>query len=180
MFVSGAGRCPVFSFGNFELSILGAKVEKEIDALAARYPHREAILLPALHAVQHEHGHISDDLKKAVAEKVGVPLSRVFEVVTFYSMYFDKPVGKNVINVCVNMTCGLMGGESLCHYLSKKLGVEPGQTTKDARFTLLRTNECLADCDHAPMMQINERYFSSMTKEKVDQVLAEFMKKDSH
>ena len=105
------------------MSVLGSKVEKEIESLAKIYPKREAILLPVLHAVQEEHGFISEEAKKAVSEKVDVPLARVYEVVSFYNLFFDKPIGKHIITVCTNMTCGLMGGEGLCDYLTKKLGV---------------------------------------------------------
>jgi NADH-quinone oxidoreductase subunit E len=155
------------------MSVLGKKVEAEIEHLLKIYPEPAATLLPALHAIQHEHGYITEEAKQAVAEKVGVSLARVYEVVSFYSMFFDKPVGKNLLVVCTNMTCGLMGGESLCKYLSEKLGVKPGETTKDGKFTLIRTAECLADCDHPPMMQVNERYHSSLTREKVDKLLSE-------
>jgi len=153
------------------MSVLGTRVEKEIKELLALYPHKEATLLPVLHAVQEANGYISAEAKQAVAEQVGVSVSRVYELVSFYTMFFDQPVGKNVLTVCCNMTCGLRGGESLCHYLSAKLGIRPGETTQDGKFTLIRTNECLSDCDHPPMMQINERYYSSLDRQKVDEIL---------
>lgn len=155
------------------MAVLSKKVLDEIEHLASVYPARPAILLPVLHAVQHELGYISDEAKVEIAEKVGVPLSRVQEVVTFYTMFHEKPVGKHLLVVCTNMTCGLMGGESLCQYLSEKLDVKPGETTRDGKFTLIRTNECLADCAHPPMMQVNERYHSCLTKEKADRLLEE-------
>ena len=153
------------------MSVIGKKVEMEISRLAAIYPKREAILLPVLHAVQEQLGYISKEAKHEVAEKVGVPLTRVEELVTFYTMFHEKPIGKNEIVVCTNMTCGLMGGEGLCKYLSEKLKIRPGETTPDGQFTLIRTNECLADCDHPPMMQINGRYYGNLNKELVDEIL---------
>jgi len=143
----------------------------EIMRLAGIYPQREAILLPVLHEVQKEHGFISKELKGAVAEKVGVPLTRVEELITFYTMFHEKPVGKFEVVVCTNMTCGLKGGESLCKYLSEKLQVKPGEMTADKKFTLIRTNECLADCDHPPMMQINGKYYGNLNREKVNEIL---------
>lgn len=159
------------------MGVLGKKIEDEIEHLAKQYPSREAILLPVLHAVMEEHGFISEDAKKAVAEKVGVSLARVYEVVTFYTMFSETPQGKHRLTVCVNLTCGLMGGESLCKYLSDRLEIAPGETTQDGRFTLLRTNECLAACDQAPMMQINERYYGKLNRDKVDAIFKELKSK---
>jgi NADH-quinone oxidoreductase subunit E len=153
------------------MGVLGKKFEKEAEKLAALYPQREAIIMPLLHEIQEEFGYISKEAKEEVASLVGVSLSRVHEVVSFYTMYHDKPVGKHVFTVCTNLTCGLRGGQSLCKYLSEKLGIQPGETTSDGKFTLIRTNECLADCDHPPMMQVNERYHSSLNREKIDQLL---------
>jgi len=155
------------------MAIITEKMRAEIEGLAKRYPSREALMLPLLHLIQEEKACISDKAKEEVAELLRVSLARVHEVVSFYSLYSEQPLGQYRLTVCVNMTCGLMGGESLCKYLSERLEIKPGETTSDGRFTLIRTSECLADCDRPPMMQINERYHSGLNREKVDRLIDE-------
>ena len=96
--------------------------------------------------------------------------AHVHEVVTFYTMYFQKPKGRHVVAVCHNLTCHLLGAKGIVEHLKARLGVEPGETTADGRITLL-TVECLCACELAPMLQADDRYEGLLTPEKVDRIL---------
>jgi NADH-quinone oxidoreductase subunit E len=145
-------------------------VRKKIDEIVARYPQKEAAILPLLHVIQQEFGSISPDSEKRVAEILEIKPIRVREVVTFYTMLNREPVGKYHIQVCSNLTCSLLGSEKLIDYLKEKLGIEPGQTTKDKKFTLSLV-ECLGACEQAPSMMVNFDYFGNLDKKKIDKIL---------
>ena len=144
--------------------------QRELDKLLPRYPDRQAVLLPALRLAQEEFGWISDEVVRFVAGKLELPVSLVEAVASFYTMYDKKPVGRHHVQVCQNLSCSLMGAEHIIDHLRRKLGVEPGQTTADEKFTLSRV-ECLGACGTAPVMQINDDYYEDLTAEKVDSIL---------
>jgi NADH-quinone oxidoreductase E subunit len=146
------------------------KVQKKIKEIAARYPQKEAAILPVLHVAQQEFGFISPEEEKQVAGILGVKPIRVREVVTFYSMLNREPVGKYHVQVCSNLSCSLLGAEKLIDYLKQKLGVEPGKTTKDKKFTLSLV-ECLGACEQAPCMMVNFEYYGNLDKKKIDKIL---------
>lgn len=146
------------------------KVRKKIDEIVARYPQKEAAILPLLHIIQQEFGSISPDSEKRVAEILEIKPIRVREVVTFYTMLNREPVGKYHIQVCSNLTCSLLGSEKLIDYLKEKLEIEPGQTTKDKKFTLSLV-ECLGACEQAPSMMVNFDYYGNLDKKKIDKIL---------
>ncbi len=146
------------------------KIKKEVEGIIARYPEKKAALLPVLHVAQREFGYISEDTEKMVAAILGVKPIEVREVITFYTMYNRKPVGKYHIQVCSNLTCSLLGGDSLLEYLQTKLKVEPGGTTEDQKFTL-STVECLGACEEAPCMMVNFDYFGRLDEKKIDKIL---------
>ena len=145
---------------------------KRIKELISRYPNKQAAILPVIHLIQSEKGFISDEEEKLVAELLGIRPVKVREVVTFYSMLSQKPLGKYHIQVCSNLTCSIMGAEKLIDYLSEKLGIKPGETTDDGRFTLT-TVECLGACEQAPNMMVNTDYYGHLDKEKIDKILKE-------
>jgi NADH-quinone oxidoreductase subunit E len=99
-----------------------------------------------------------------------LPPNEVYEVASFYTMLYKKPVGKYVIQVCTNISCLLCNCEEIMAHLEKRLGIRPGETTSDQRFTLMEA-ECLASCGTAPVAQINEDYYESLTPEKMDRIL---------
>ena len=146
------------------------KTKKEIEGIVARYPHKKAALLPGLHVAQREFGYISEEATQMVADLLEIKPIQVKEVVTFYTMYNRQPVGKYHIQICSNLTCSLMGGESLLEYLQEKLNVEAGGTTKDKKFTL-STVECLGACEEAPCMMVNFDYYGHLDKKKIDDIL---------
>lgn len=146
------------------------ETKKKIKETLARYPRKEAAILPLLHAAQQEFGFISADAEKLIAQILGVKPIRVREVVTFYTMLSRKPLGKYHIQVCSNLSCSLSGAEKLIDHLEKKLKVKPGQTTRDKKFSLSLV-ECLGACEMAPCMMVNFDYYGNLDKKKVDRIL---------
>ena len=145
--------------------------DKELEQIVARYPNRQAALIPVLHLCQEQEGWISDEVMQWVAEKLGVSAAHVKGVVTFYTLFNQHPVGKHQVWVCRTLSCALRGADQILHHCEKRLGIHQGETTKDGKVTL-RTAECLASCGTAPMMQVDKTYYESLTTEKVDRILA--------
>jgi len=145
---------------------------KKLDAVLARYPNRMAATLPALHIAQAELGALTPEVQKVVADYLQVSVAHVYGVVTFYTMFHQKPVGKNVLMVCTNVSCMLRGAYDILDHIERKLGVSRGQTTADGSFTIVE-EECLAACANAPMMICGTEYFLDLTPDKVDRALDE-------
>jgi NADH-quinone oxidoreductase subunit E len=143
---------------------------KEFQATVARYPKKEAAMLPVLYLAQREFGHLGPEAIDYVAKLMDQAPARVHGVVSFYTMYNMAPIGRHHIQVCRTLPCALRGAEEVTEFLKKKLGIECGQTTPDGRFTLSEV-ECLASCGTAPMMQVNDDYYENLTAEKIDQIL---------
>jgi len=146
------------------------ETRKKIKEVVARYPRKEAALLPVLHITQKEFGYISAKEEKLVAQVLGIEPIRVRELVTFYTMLNQEPLGKYHIQVCSNLSCSLLGADKLIDYLKEKLGVEPGETTKDKKFTLSLV-ECLGACEQAPCIMINFDYYGDLDEKKIDEIL---------
>jgi NADH-quinone oxidoreductase subunit E len=147
-----------------------------LQRLLERYPTRRAVMLPALHLAMREFPQIDDEVCQAVADVLQVPMVDVKGVATFYSLFPTEPHGKYSLEVCINLSCSLKGARRCLHYLENKLGIKAGETTPDGRFTL-RGMECLAACDKAPMMHINnEVMHTHLTEAKLDQILQELAK----
>ena len=142
----------------------------EVRRLQALYPERQAALLPVLRMAQETFGFVSPEVQAYVAELFEISPAHVHEVVTFYTLFFQRPVGRHVISVCHNLTCSLRGAEDVVAYLEERLGVEAGETTPDGRVTLLRV-ECLCACEAAPMMQVDDRYVGPLDRPGIDRVL---------
>ncbi|MHB1011900.1 MAG: NADH-quinone oxidoreductase subunit NuoE [Desulfobacteria bacterium] len=142
----------------------------EFERLLTRYPDRKAVILPALHLAQKEFGYVSDEAIVYIAGLVGASPSEIEGVATFYTMYNRKPVGKYHVQICRNISCSLLGAEHLIEHVSKKLGVRPGETTPDGKFTLEKV-ECLGSCGTAPVMQVNDEYHENLTVESIDRIL---------
>ena len=143
---------------------------KEFEQIVARYPNRQAAVIPVLHLCQDQEGWISDDVMQWVAEQLHVPAAHVKGVVTFYTLFNQRPVGKHQVWVCRTLSCALRGSEQILHHCEKRLGVHPGETTSDGKVTL-RTAECLASCGTAPMMQVDREYHENLTIAQVDRIL---------
>jgi NADH-quinone oxidoreductase subunit E len=151
---------------------LREKHGQEIDSILARYAQKRSAVLPILYIAQDEYGHLTDEAIREVADIVQVPPTDVFEVVGFYTLFYNRPVGKWVLQVCDDVPCCFLGAEEIVADLENKLGIKADGTTGDGMFTLQRV-KCLADCDYAPVVQANLEYYRNMTPEKVDAMLTE-------
>ena len=145
-------------------------VQKKIEELKGRYPNERALTLPALWAAQEHYGWISGETMKEIAEYLHVPYGHVYGVASFYTMFNKKSVGKYHLQVCTNVSCQLLGARDIAEHLAKKLGIRPGETTPDGKFTLTEV-ECLGSCGTAPVVQVNDDYHENLTIEKLDKLL---------
>ena len=153
---------------------LSAHAREEIDALLTRYPaeQKKSALLGALNIVQHENqGFLTNELMKLVADYLDLAEIEVYEVASFYSMYELKPVARHNVAICSNISCMLMGSQSLIDHVQNKLGIKLGESTADGRIYLKKEEECLAACAGGPMMQGDHVYYENLTPEKVDEIL---------
>ncbi len=156
------------------MSLLTDETRSHIDQWLDKYPRdqRRSALIGALHAAQDQNdGWLSEEIMKAVAEYLEIPPVWVYEAASFYSMFFTKPVGKNKIAICTNISCMLRGAEKVVKYAEGKLGIKLGETTADGQVTLVKEEECVAACTGAPMMIINGHYHENLTEAKIDELL---------
>ncbi len=149
------------------MSRLAPEFEKRATDLMALYPQRRSALLPLLHVLQEQDGHLSNDGMEHVAELVGLMPAEVLSVASFYDMFHTEPVGRYLIGICTNIACMLEGAEELLHHAEQRLAVKHGATTPDGLFTLEEV-ECVAHCDKAPCAQVNYRYFGPLAEESFD------------
>ncbi|RPI29470.1 MAG: NAD(P)H-dependent oxidoreductase subunit E [Acidobacteria bacterium] len=144
---------------------------QEFRDILSRYPERRAALLPTLHLAQEQNGHISTEVEAYVAQIMELPIVDVREVVTFYSLYFRRPMGHHHIRVCMSIACMLGDCEGIRNHLRTRLGVAPGGVTADGKFSWEAIPDCLGACELAPMMQLDGEYYGNLTPEKVDEIL---------
>lgn len=149
---------------------LSADRDRELDEILTRYPTKMAACIPALHLCQAQEGWISEEVITWVAHRLDLPPAHVKGVVTFYTLFNQKPVGKHQVWVCRTLPCALRGADNILHQCEKKLGIHEGETTADGKVTL-KTAECLASCGTAPMIQVDQEYFENLTTEKLDEIL---------
>jgi NADH-quinone oxidoreductase E subunit len=145
-------------------------VKARMREIVARYPSPRSGMLPCLHLAQEAEGYVSPDGVVAVAEAVGVKADEVESVVTFYSMYHQQPIGRQVIKVCTSISCYLRGCDDLLAHLEERLGVARNQTTPDGRYTL-QAVECLAACGMAPALQVNDQFVENVSLSDADSLL---------
>jgi NADH-quinone oxidoreductase subunit E len=142
----------------------------EVRRLQSLYPDKRGALLPVLHMAQDTFGYISLEAEAYVAGLFELSPAHVHEVVTFYTLYFQKPKGRHVVAVCHNLSCHLAGAPKILAHVKRTLGIDVGETTDDGRVTL-QSVECLCACEAAPMMQVDDRYELNLTPDKVDRIL---------
>ena len=152
----------------------------KFDDIVSRYPQgkQKSALLPILHLVQAEYGWVSAPAMDSVADYLHIQDIEVYEVATFYSMYFMRPQGKYMLEVCRTGPCCLVGAEQIMDYIEQKLGVKEGDVTADGLFSW-RGVECLAACGYGPVLQIGPEYtfYENLTNESVDQLLTDLKAK---
>ncbi|MGE5849654.1 MAG: NADH-quinone oxidoreductase subunit NuoE [Candidatus Methylomirabilota bacterium] len=150
--------------------MISDKTRQQCDELVRRYPEKRSALIPMLHAVQAEVGHLSPAVIDWVAGYLGLSSADVMSVASFYDMFNLGPVGRHMIYVCHNLTCSLLGVERLIRHLEDRLGIRMGETTKDGLITVKRM-ECLASCGTAPAIQVDGIFYEQMTPQKLDELL---------
>ena len=149
----------------------------EFEDMKERLPPGEngVLVLPCLKRIQEDRGYVADEDIDGLVEYLGVPRIQIEEVLAFYSMLRRKPIGRFHLQVCHNVSCSMHGAERLIDRLQARLGIAPGQTTPDGRFTLSRV-ECLGSCGTAPVVMVNERYYELQSEPLVDLLLEELGK----
>jgi NADH-quinone oxidoreductase subunit E len=155
-------------------ALLSVTTLETIDHWAAKFPpeQKRSALIQSLMAAQEQNGGWLDrELIEAVAEYLGLPPVWAFEVVSFYSMFHQNPVGRHKVNICTNISCWLNGAEDIVQHIERKLGVKLGETTEDGRITLVVEEECLAACCGAPMMVVDGHYHENLDTDSVDRIL---------
>ncbi|GAA3298333.1 NADH-quinone oxidoreductase subunit NuoE [Streptomyces cinereospinus] len=139
-----------------------ARLERDAREIIARYPDSRSALLPMLHLVQSEEGHVTRTGMRFCADVLGLTTAEVTAVATFYTMYRRKPSGDYQVGVCTNTLCAVMGGDAIFEALQEHLGVGNGETTDDGKVTLEHI-ECNAACDFAPVVMVNWEFFDNQT-----------------
>ena len=155
-------------------ALLNEGTRASIDHWVSKFPpeHKRSALIQALIAAQDQNGGwVSKDIIEAVADYLDLPPVWAFEVASFYSMFDQKPVGRNKVNVCTNISCWLNGAEGMVSHIENKLGIKLGETTADDRITLIVEEECIAACCGAPAMVVNGHYHENLDADKIDKIL---------
>ena len=144
--------------------------QAKFDENVTHYPpeQRKSAIIYALYLAQGQQGYLTGNAMRFVAQQIGCSKADVEDVVSYYTMFYTKPVGKRVLNVCRTLSCALLGAERVTEALSEKLGIKPGQTTPDGEFTLIEV-ECLGACDRAPVVMVNDDWHERLAPEKAGQ-----------
>ena len=152
---------------SFELT---KESRSRIATLVKRYPTKRAAALPVLHVVQDQHGFVPEEAEQVVADALEIPVVKIREVLSFYTMYHRKAVGKKHFQMCRTTSCWMRGAGDMIKHLEERLQIRDGQSTEDMKFTLTEV-ECLGACELAPMMQLNDDYVAHLTTEKLDEII---------
>ena len=144
----------------------------EFEKLRERFPagFESSLVLPCLRRIQEDRGYVADSDIEELAGFLGVPQIQIEEVLSFYTQFRRKPIGRWHLQFCHNVSCSMNGAENVLAHVERKLGIKPGQTTPDGRYTL-STVECLGSCGTAPMMMVNDGYHENLTLAKLDELL---------
>jgi NADH-quinone oxidoreductase subunit E len=146
----------------------------EFEKMKERYPQgfESSLVLPCLRRIQEDRGFVAEEDIVGVVEYLKVPRVQVEEVLSYYTMLRRRPIGRFHLQACRNIACSMRGSEGILGHLATKLGIQPGQTTPDGRFTL-SVVECLGSCGTAPVVMVNEAYHENMSAEKLDRLIEE-------
>ena len=150
--------------------VISEETRRKIDDEIARYPQKRGALLPALHLVQGELGHVSPESAQAVAKIFDLMPVEVMEVVSFYNMFYDRPSGRHHVYLCTNLPCSLRGSRELLRALESHLNVHAGEVTADDRI-LLGHEECLGACGYAPMLRVDGTYYEDLDTETAKRIV---------
>jgi NADH-quinone oxidoreductase E subunit len=161
------------------MSLITPELKARFDAVVARYPkgQEQSAVIPLLHAMQElGHGRLTQEHQQAVADFLNVPMSKVHEVTTFYTMYSLKPRGRQHLSLCRTLPCALCGSENVASAVKAKLGVAPGEVTGDGEFSYEEV-ECLNYCHLGPVLQVGDTVYGDLTPEKARTLIDELAKK---
>lgn len=147
-----------------------AQTMEKFKTTLAKYPQKEAALLPTLWLAQEEFEWLSNEVMLYIAKLLDIPPSKVYSVASFYTMYKKEPTGKYLIQVCRTLSCQLRGAEEVTKCISNRLGIGLEETSADNKYTLIEV-ECLGSCGSAPMIQVNNDYHENLTKSKINKIL---------
>lgn len=147
------------------------KYAEEIEGIIGRFPRKKSAVLPLMHLAQHHYGHMSDEAMREVAGILDLDPTHVLSLAGFYTLYYEEPVGKYVLEICNDLACALRGADEFVEMAKNKLGVGVDETTEDGMFTI-KTVMCLAACDRAPMLQCNLKFEEHLDEAKFDQLLS--------
>ena len=154
-----------------EVASFTPEIEAEIDWHLAKYPVMRSAILPLMFIVQRERGYLDSPGVAYLAKRLGLRITDIWEVATFYSMIHTEPIGRYHIQIRKTLSCKIMGEPRITEHVCNKLGIKPGESTADGKFTVSLV-ECLGSCGTAPMFQVGFDYYENLTPEKVDQILA--------
>ena len=154
------------------MSHLRPEFRQRAEELVALYPRPRSAMLPLCHLAQEQDGYLTSEAMEEIAELIGTTPAEVRGTASFFDLFHLEPVGTYVVGICTNIACLIAGGEQLLAHAERTLGIAPGATTSDRRFTLEET-ECLADCDVAPCVQVNSRFVRTTTPEQFDALVDE-------
>jgi NADH-quinone oxidoreductase E subunit len=155
-----------------EMADFSPEVAEEMRSHLVKYPpeRSRSALIPLLFVIQRERGYIDNAGVNYLAKFLSLEVTDVWETATFYSMFNMRPVGRHHLQICKTLSCKIMGEPEITGHICGKLGIHPGETTGDGKFTVSLV-ECLGSCGTAPMMQVGFDYYEDLTVEKVDQIL---------
>lgn len=156
--------------------MLREKYANEIDALLARFPQKKSAVLHLMHLAQNEYGYMSDDAMREVADILDLDPTHVLSLAGFYSLFYEEPTGKYVLEICNDLACALRGADDFVEMASRKLDIPVEGTTNDGMFTL-KTVMCLGACDRAPMLQCNLKFYENLDEAKFESLIAELRAK---
>ncbi len=155
--------------------VLSDTAENRAIEVISLYPQARSAIMPLLYIAQEELGSITQEAVEWVAAKLSIAPVQVWEVATFYTMYYKKPVGKYHVQVCRTLPCALRGAKFISEFLHKRLGLQPGEVSKDGLWSFEEV-ECLGSCGTAPMCQINDVFFENLTEEKLGALMVRIEK----
>ena len=155
--------------------VVTPEASKRAAEIIKQYPQKRSAVMPLLYIAQEHTKYITQSAVEWVSAQLEMAPMQVWEVATFYTMYYKKPVGQYHVQVCRTLPCVLRGGRKVSEYFHKKFGVQPGEVTKDGMWSFEEV-ECLGSCGTAPMCQINDVFFENLTDEKLDQIVARIEK----
>jgi NADH-quinone oxidoreductase E subunit len=150
--------------------VLAEKYPSEIQAILAKYPDQRSAVLPLMYLAQEAYGFMSKEAMHDVAAVLGLDATEVLSLAGFYTLFYEEPVGKYVLEICTDLPCALRGAEEFADMACHKLGVDVDETTEDGLFTVKKVM-CLAACDKAPMMQVNLKFEENLDEEKFDALI---------